>query len=211
MFLITKSLLESWAYQYDCAEGFEEDARESFLKTLRREKEEPTEAMLNGIAFENLVYGIACGAYKPKAGEWDKNYAGAKKVAEIIKGAPIQVKASRAITVDGVEFLVYGVLDALKAGVIYDVKFSNKGFGSAELAGKYLECSQHPAYLYIVPEATEFQYLVSDGEDLYIERYERSDSKSIGEIIHWFTQDMKARGLWDEYEMYWTAKNDREA
>lgn len=158
-YLITKSLLEAWQYTFDCAEGYEEDARESFLKTLRREKEEQTEAMLNGINFENLVYSIADRTFTPKwvpsvgvnpvTGEatghleYPKNYTGARKIADIIQGAQIQVKAQREITVDGMNFLVYGILDALKAGVIYDVKFLNKGIGSAELAGKYRECSQH--------------------------------------------------------------------
>ena len=209
MFLITKSLLEAWQYAYDCSEEYAEEARESFLRALRKEKEEPTEAMLNGIAFENLVYRIANGGFV--GSPLPKNFAGAKKVAEIIKGSLIQVRAEKEIEVDGESFLVYGILDALKAGIIYDVKFLNKSMGGAELAGKYRECSQHPAYLYIVPEATEFNYIVSDGEDVYIERYERGDSPEIGAYISWFVDDLKRSGLWELYREFWTAKDDRTA
>ena len=73
----------------------------------------------------------------------------------------------------GTCLLYTSILDALKAGTIYDVKYLNKSMGSAELAWKYLESAQHPAYFYIVPEAHEFKYLVSDGKDLYIEQYPR--------------------------------------
>lgn len=60
-YLITQSLLSSWAYIFNAYEGYEEDAMESFLSTLRREPSEPTEAMLDGIDFENAVYRLASG------------------------------------------------------------------------------------------------------------------------------------------------------
>lgn len=34
---ITKTLIESWAYTFNCFEGYEEDAYSDFLKTLNRE------------------------------------------------------------------------------------------------------------------------------------------------------------------------------
>ena len=203
MFLITKSLIEAWNYMFDCYEGYEDEARESFLKTLRREPTEQNEAMRNGIDFENAVYSTANGMLDPTGHKWEH---GIRKVASIIKGAPVQVKAQREIKVRGMDFLVYGVLDVLKAGTIYDVKFSNKSFNSADLAGKYLTCSQHPTYFYIVPEANEFQYLVSDGEDLYIESYQRKDAPFIGDIIGVFIDGIKSEGLLDLYKQKWGAK-----
>lgn len=141
-YLMTQSLLSSWAYTFNAADGYEEAAMTDFLATLRREQKEPSEAMRNGINFENLVYEIAAGKFKA---EWDptgeievnsgepigkylypKGYEGASKVAEIIKGGVIQVKASRVLETAGMNFLVYGILDALKAGTIYDVKYLNK-------------------------------------------------------------------------------------
>lgn len=221
-YLITQSLLSSWNYTFDCFEGYEEEAREEFMQTLRREKGEPSEAMLKGIAFENLCYSIADGTFRPglelsgpcnpNSGElmerqiYPFGYQGACKVAEFIKGAPVQVKAQREITVGGTDFLVYGVLDALKAGTIYDVKFKNKSFGSLDLAGCYLDSSQHPAYFYIVPEASEFKYLVSDGSDIYTETYRREDTPYIGDIIRDFVDSLAGWGLLDLYKEKWLTK-----
>ena len=222
-YLITQSLLSSYAYQFECREGCAEDARESFLKTLRREKDEPTEAMQNGIEFENLVYSIAQGKFRPtwhpstginpvsgevfESYEYPKWYAGAKKVADIIGGAQIQVKLKREIEVEGMNFLVYGILDGLKAGVIYDVKFKNDSFDKdkVHVYGNYFKSPQHPAYFYLCPEAYEFNYLVSDGDDLYIETYRPEETKHIGTLIHDFLQGIKASGDFDTYKEHWLA------
>ncbi len=223
-FLITQSLISAWEYTFDCYEGSEDEAWEDFMRVLRREKDKPTEAMLNGIEFETLCYNIASGAFQPgweddgcvvpSTGEvkghpvYPRWYNGAHQIAQIIKGAPTQVKASRPLEVDGIPFLVYGVLDALKAGTIYDVKFTSKSLGGAEpphLYGKYLSSAQHPAYFYIVPDAMDFKYLLSDGEDLYIEQYRREDTRFIGDIIYEFIESIKTHGLLDIYREKWQA------
>lgn len=201
-YLMTQSLLSSWAYTFDCFEGCEEDAQADFLRTLRREPGEQTEAMLNGISFETGVYLAAANLPDKPNEKWIN---GTKTVADIIRGAQVQVKVSREIVVDGMSFLLYGILDALKAGVIYDVKFLNKSMNSADLYGKYLNSAQHPAYFYLVPNATEFQYLVSDGEDVYIERYQRDQTRGIDEIIHDFIDSITKQGLLDLYKEKWLA------
>ena len=74
-YLMTQTLLSAWLYQYTCAEGYEEEARESFLKTLRREPTEPSEAIERGIAFEDAVYEVICGnksAAAAYAAQWSK-------------------------------------------------------------------------------------------------------------------------------------------
>lgn len=221
-YLITQSLLSSWNYTFDCFEGYEEEAREEFMQTLRREKGEQSEAMLKGIVFENLCYSIANGSFhptteqsfpcNPNSGEpmerqvYPFGYQGACKVAEFIKGAPVQVKAQREISINGMDFLVYGILDALKAGTIYDVKFKNKSFGSLDLAGSYMDSPQHPAYFYIVPEASEFKYLVSDGSDIYTETYRREDTPFIGDIISEFIDSLANWGLLELYKGKWLTK-----
>ena len=202
--LITQTLLSSWLYTFNCAEGYEEEANDDFLRTLRREPGEQSEAMLNGIKFENSVYALARNPQDMTV--WPAWKAAASKVADIIRGGQIQVKVQRNITVGNDTYLIYGILDALKAGTIYDVKFSSKGFGSAELAGKYLESPQHPAYMYCVPEAFAFKYLVSDGQDIYIETYTRKMTPDIGEIIRNFRTDLRARGLEEIYLEKWEAQ-----
>ena len=201
-YLMTQSLLSAWAYQFDCFEGCEEDAHAEFLRTLRSEPGETTEAMLNGRTFEDRVYRAAEGNTIRSDAKWR---TGALAIADIIKGGQFQVKISREITVDGMKFLVYGILDALKAGVIYDVKFMSRSMNSSDVYGKYLQSAQHPAYFYLVPEAAEFKYLVSDGEDVYIEEYRRDQTRGIDEIIHDFIDSITKQGLLELYKEKWLA------
>ena len=73
-YLITQSLLSSWGYLFDCWEGSEEDAMASFLQSLNREKSEPTQAMLDGTAFENLPADWVC----PLCGVGKEDFSPAK-------------------------------------------------------------------------------------------------------------------------------------
>jgi len=206
-YLITQSLISSWAYTFECFEGCEEDAKQDFLRVLRKDRGEETEAMRNGKEFEKEVYLEASGYPRKPHPNWEP---GIRAVARIIQGAPIQVKCSRPLEVDGESFLVYGILDALKAGVIYDVKFRNKPFPNSEndsgVYGKYLNSAQHPFYFYIVPEAYEFQYLLSDGVELYVETYHREDVRSAASIISEFICSIRGMGLLDLYKEKWSAK-----
>lgn len=205
MYLITHSLLSSWSYTFSCIEDYQEQADQDFLSALRREHKEPTPEMQNGIDFENLCYEMAASPDMDQyAGR--KWFDGARAVATAIKGAQFQVKASRQLSVAGTDFLVYGILDALRAGSIFDVKFLNKSFGSADLVGKYLNSTQHPTYFYLVPEAFEFTYLVSDGQDLYAERYTPEDTEPISNIIEHFIKSIDSMGLLDVYRDNWLAR-----
>ncbi len=133
-YLITQSLLSAWSYAHTCYESCADDAYNEFLNALNRIPKETNEDMQNGIDFENEVYKEAAGMPRTPHPDWEN---GIKAVATRIKGAQTQVRVQRELTVGDKTLLVYGVLDALSAGVIYDVKFSNKSFNSAELAGKY--------------------------------------------------------------------------
>ncbi len=197
-YLMTHSLLGSWSYVYSCWEGKEDEAMADFERTLRRERSEPSEAMLNGIEFEREVYKAAAGIERTEHKKWEN---GIQAVATVIKGAPVQVKLSRNIEVCGVNFLLYGVLDALKAGIIFDVKFS-KSYD----VGKYLDGTQHPTYLALVPEAYEFHYLVSNGDDVFTEVYRRKDVRPIEEIIPQFMTSIESMGFLPLYKEKWLAK-----
>lgn len=202
-FLITQTLLSSWGYMFNCYEDGQEAAQASFLQTINREPIEQTDAMRNGVEFEREVYKTAAGIRRQPHPKWEN---GIQAVATVIKGAPVQVRVQREIEVCGINFLLYGILDAVKAGTIFDVKFVNKGFGSLELAGKYFDSPQHPAYLYSLPEANRFEYLVSDGNDLYKEAYDRTNTRPISEIIAEFVQSVSAMGLLELYKEKWAAK-----
>jgi hypothetical protein len=206
-FLITQTLLSSLKYVYSCKEGQEDAAYEDFLLTLKREKGEPNEAMLKGREFEDEVYKEAAGASRLPHPEWEE---GIRAVATLIKGAQTQVIASREMDVAGRKFLIYGVLDALKAGVIYDVKFTVKSLTSSSSSydvGKYLDSPQHPVYLAMLPEAYEFRYLVSDGTDVATETYNRRGTRPIEDLIAEFLSSVESMGLLPLYEERWLAKS----
>lgn len=201
-YLITQTLLSAWNYAHDCHISCSAEAYKDFLDTLNRVRKEPSEAMRNGIAFENEVYLAAHGLPKQNETPWE---SGIQAVADVIRGGVTQVKLSRNLRVDGRDFVVYGIADVVKAGTIYDVKFSNKDFASAELPGRYLNSPQHPAYLYALPEARDFIYLVSDGEDLYTERYDQKNTRPIGDIVKEFMDFLTVSGMIGVYETMWGA------
>lgn len=197
---ITKTLLESWAYTFDCAEGYEEDAMEDFIKTLKREPIEETEAIANGKAFEAMVQALTEGR-EVSLGKWEN---GARKVADIVKGGQWQVHVETDLTVDGREYWLHGFCDVVKAGVIYDIKFKNKSFGSLDLYGSYRGHAQHSAYLKCLPEAYEFVYLVSDGDELYTESYNRYNARPIEDWIREFMSWLQTKPeLLQIYEERW--------
>lgn len=204
MLKITQSLLSAWEYTYSCREECHDDAFNSFLDTINKVKQEPTEAMINGLAFESEVYREASGMSRDIHPQWE---LGIMKTASIIRGGQFQVKADRNITVAGHDFKIIGILDALKAGTIYDLKFLNKGFHSADVVNKYLNSPQHPAYFYIIPEALDFKYIVCDGTDIYTEPYTRKNTRHIGEIIEEFVSFLKDSDLWETYQEKWSINN----
>ena len=131
-YLMTHSLLTSWLYTmrenpYEDATS-ESDPMGEFMATLRREPTPTTEAMQNGIRFENLVTAIINGNADPGE-QW---YSAAEKVARRCAGGILQYKAKKTLMVGDMELLLYGRLDCLKAGEIIDIKFS-KGYDP----GKY--------------------------------------------------------------------------
>lgn len=198
--LITQSLISSWNW---AVESGSDDKFFELEETIRREPKPANEAMLQGIEFEKNVYELCNGAPRQPHDKWEP---GIRKVAEIISGAQYQVSGYRELTVDGTDYLLYGIADAIRAGTIYDVKFSTKSFGSTDLAGKYLGSPQHPAYFRIWPEATKFWYVVSDGEDVYTEMYTAKDTWPIDHTIAEMANSFRRLGLWKEYVRNWEAK-----
>ena len=205
-YLMTHSLLASWLYTlrdnpYETADDENEGEErlspyEEFLLTLRREPTPTNEAMQKGIEFEDLVTSITLG----RGNEKNRWYAAAAEVAEIVKGGLLQYRARKEITMRGMNLLLYGRLDALKAGVEYDIKFS----GSYE-AGKYIDSTQHPMYLEIVPEASQFTYLVSNGSHVWPETYTREETPSILPVISDFFDWLETCGLMELYKKKWMA------
>lgn len=200
-YLMTHSLLSSWlhAMKSNPYEDLttEKDPAEEFLRVLRREPTETTEAMRNGIEFEDMVTAIAAGADVNTDHNW---YSAAEKAAQTVKGGVTQYKAKVELEVSGVPILLYGRIDFLKAGVVIDTKFSK----SYE-RGKYIDSTQHPTYLRLVPEAYEFMYLISNGTDVWTETYRRDETPDIEPVIADFFRYLTEKGLMEIYKKYWAA------
>lgn len=191
-FLMTQTLLSSWQWALSSGDTTELEA------TIHRVSKPQTSAMLDGIRFESVLQEAIQGVEIPKDHEW---YNPIKQLSKYLADTQYQVKASRQLAVNGMTFICYGIFDFLKAGVIYDTKFSRTYH-----VGKYLDSPQHPMYFYLCPEAYEFQYLICDGKYVYREIYRPDDTQPIEYIISRFMDWMDKAGLFDLYLQNWSSK-----
>lgn len=185
--LITATLLNSWKYLFNNQAGEEsqETLYNDFLKVLKREPTETTPAMALGNEFEKECYE-----------------GKVEGISEIIKGGAFQLSASKIETIGNYNFLLYGRIDVLKNGVIYDIK----RVGKYSDVQKYYTSVQHVMYLKLIPQAKEFKYLISDGECIYTETYDRNDIiEPIETIIINFVNWLKRNDLFDLYVEKWGA------
>lgn len=187
---ITQTLLSAWEYSFKTDDGYED-----FIKTLNREKKQPTKKMLDGIRFESCVNNVLDGETIDESHEW---YGVVMELSDYLKGSQKQVTLFADCEVDGQIFLLHGVLDFLKAGVIYDTKFS-----TTYHLNKYLSSPQHSLYMRLVPEAIRFEYIISDGKYVYREIYPRDIVPPIEPIIRNFMQYLKRHELFETYTEKW--------
>ena len=193
---ITKSLLDSWLWAFKRDDGWDD-----FLSVLHREKKPPTQAMLDGTRFENVLNNVLNGEAIPADHEWVSVIA---EMSKDLYGAQQQVTLFQDCEVNGQQFLLHGVLDYLRAGRIWDCKFTknyhlNKYFWEGT--------SQTAMYLALVPEARDFTYIISDGKYVYRERYPRDIVPPIEPTINNFMQYLKKHGLWEVYCEKWRVNN----
>lgn len=191
---ITQSLLSAWEYSFKADDGYED-----FLRTLNREKKQPTQQMLDGVRFENCLNAMLNGYGVPWDYEW---FEVLNEMAEELSGAQQQVTVFKDIVVADQPFLLHGVLDYLREGHIWDCKFSKRYH-----LNKYLTSDQHPMYMELVPEARDFTYIVSDGKYVYRERYPREIIPPIEPTIKNFMDYLKKHGLWEIYKEKWSVNN----
>ncbi len=200
-YLVTHSLLSAWLYALKGSpyENTERDPFAEFLTVLRREPTPTTEAMQNGRDFEDLVTAFVYGGNVPRGFEMWRDAA--QKIADIVRGGVLQCKASKTLEAAGIAFVLYGRLDALKAGAVYDIKFSQN-----YERGKYFTSTQHPVYLELIPRADKFTYLVSNGSSVWTETYRRDETADIRKTIAEFVEWLKMNELFETYQNFWRAK-----
>lgn len=183
------------SWQYNIKNGTLED----FIKVLNKEQFEPTESIQKGFEYEAYM---------------QENYK------ETLGGA-YQVKVSKEYG----DYLLYGIIDCLKGGIIYDYKYT-KNYE----VGKFYNNHQTLMYLEMVPEARKMVYLITNKfnnnvgvenplnggleyyeniiiGDIFREEYTKDlFPETIETIIHKFEEWLKMYGLYETYTEKWKCK-----
>ncbi len=159
--LITTSLQGSINWYKICPPSWKARAYKDLKNMLERVWGEPAEAAKLGIEFEKYLYrAIELSA--------SRDCSGSKKFQEIVnrykdKDLEIQKKIKRFITLDDIEYCLYGKLDiygkrdAYTDNFIEDIKTTSKLMDN--YSSKYLKNFQHHLYCYIT-EVPVFKYFV---------------------------------------------------
>lgn len=181
------------SWQYNIKNGTLED----FIKVLNKEQFEPTESILKGFEYEKYM---------------QENYK------ETLNGA-YQVKVSKEYG----DYLLYGIIDCLKGGIIYDYKYT-KNYE----VGKFFNNHQTLMYLEMVPEAKKMIYLITNkfnkieypdiefkttakieyevGE-IFREEYTKDlFLETIESVLHKFIEWLKTYNLYELYAKKWKCK-----
>lgn len=182
------------SWQYNIKNGTLED----FIKVLNKEEFEPSESILKGFEYEKYM---------------QENFE------ETLNGA-YQVKVSKEYG----DYLLYGIIDCLKGGIIYDYKYT-KNYE----VGKFFNNHQTLMYLEMVPEAKKMVYLITnkfeqkahisvpiDNEnvatvettvEIFREEYTKDMfPETMNSILHKFEQWLKQYNLFDLYKEKWKCK-----
>ena len=184
------------SWQYNIKNGILED----FIKVLNKEEFDPTESIKKGFEYEKYM---------------QENFE------ETLNGA-YQVKVSKEYD----DYLLYGIVDCLKGGIIYDYKYTKH-----YEVGKFFNNHQTLMYLEMIPEAKKMVYLITDkfvkemplsaplnyeycGEyeykvgDVYREEYTKDMfPETIDSILHKFEEWLKQYNLFDLYIEKWKCKS----
>ena len=182
------------SWQYNIKNGTLED----FIKVLNKEEFEPSESILKGFEYEKYM---------------QENFE------ETLNGA-YQVKVSK----EHGDYLLYGIIDCLKGGIIYDYKYTQN-----YEVGKFFNNHQTLMYLEMVPEAKKMVYLITnkfeqkahisvpiDNEnvatvettvEIFREEYTKDMfPETMNSILHKFEQWLKQYNLFDLYTEKWKCK-----
>lgn len=195
---VTKSLLDGWLWSYKRDSGWED-----FIKTLNREPLQPTQAMLDGVRYENCLNSVLNGESIPEDHEW---YAPITEMADELQGAQQQVNlfADTGIEYGGYKILLHGVLDYLRESHIWDCKYSKTYY-----LNKYHweDTTQTALYLALVPEAMDFTYIISDGNYVYREKYPREIVPPIDGTVINFCELLERQNLFEIFTTKWRINN----
>ena len=196
---ITHSLLYAWKRML--SDDATEEHMAQFMNMLNGIETPRTAAMQEGLDFEAEVYKAA--KYIGAGLEYllqpeDVRQVAAEEFGNIINGGIWQLKVSKQKTIDGLDFMLVGVFDAVKCGTIYDIK---RVFRYEY--GRFYDFTQHPMYFELLPDAESFTYLIFDGYDTHYETYSAEDTASIDTTISEFIRWLREQKLLDVYKDNW--------
>lgn len=197
MYRLTHSLLEKWMRCTDPDTATDESFK-SFLDALERKPTVKTPAMLAGIAFEARVNALVDGSLPMPTETPTTEDKVVRQIASTLYGAQLQVREEKPVQLEGLDILLVGVADALRAGILYDIKRVQR-----YEYGKYQFSTQHPMYFELFPEAARFTYLIFDGQYLYREDYRRGDFEPIETTAAAFLRYLDGAGLMETYKKHW--------
>lgn len=173
--LITQSLVGSVDWYTNCPPDWREKARADLVNQLSRAsfEGEPPTVIRRGYLFEDAVRDHVI-RESVKASEhflW---------FLEQCRGAVFQKKVKRYVEIDGVEYCLYGRIDAWFVNVIKDIKTTGR-YGGRD---KYLNSFQHKLYCYI-ERIPSFVYLIAEFDG----------PQSMGPVIAHYAVDYQAPPL----------------
>lgn len=193
LWLITPSLYSSWYYY----RAIETKTQDDFINVLNKVKTEQNQRMLDGIRFEDDIVANINGI-APQGTESYVNCV--EEIAKLVKGSFFQVKCYKEAKIGGVNFLLYGRADAVCRQYIGDIKYVEK----YDL-GKYESSIQHLLYCYAL-EMNNFKYLISDGNDCFIEDYVRNDTLLFSRVSDMYDDIMYHAQFREPFMKNWKAR-----
>ena len=196
---ITPSLFSSWAYWYNTdfsvytgPDEAKDAARKDYLNSLARVQIDPTEAMLRGREFEQLVRDILDGADNVSASPL-LNAGDIGRACTVAGAITPDCLWQAACKTECAGVVLYGIADAVNRGVVYDIKRK-----SSYDCPAYYESIQHLVYMRGL-NLNEMRYLISTSGDFFTEDYQRDDalleSRVRGFLSH-LNHDPEAKELW---------------
>lgn len=194
-YYLTPTLLNSWQYYLSYKGDNQEKVKQSFLDCLNKIEVEPTEEMKRGKDYEDLIR--TC----DEKDLYSRKDNTINEIVDYIKGGLWQEQVSKVIEIDNKQILLFGYADVIKQDKIYDIKRVN----SYKL-GKYYYSVQHKIYM-LCTGILDFDYLVSDGKEVFVESYcvksnQNLENEIKNKVYEFFTW-LKITNLYDYYTKHW--------
>lgn len=210
--LITSSLIGSIKWHDICWNAeYKKKSYKDLYNMLARIKTPLNEVVKRGIKFENYVYNILNSPKKERLDELSCSND-FLRILRICKDGVFQKKSKSFITINNIEYCLYGKLDVWFPDLIIDIK-TTKSFNR----DKYLDSMQHVIYIYNEKIET-FKYVVAIFEnetsnfikevkeidiDLSVDLCKEKIIYTINKIEEFMDKNPELNKLWlEKYSLY---------